>query len=359
MRLNALTQRNLRRFRRIRTGVAASIVFAVLLLFAAFAELLVGDRALVVRYDGELHFPVYGSFFSGRDFGLDYDYEVDYLELRAAFAEEEAAEEEATGNFVWMPPIPHGPNRVNYYEEGFPPYPPDPARGHWLGTDTLGRDVLARLLYGFRVAILFALAYTALVYLIGILVGCAMGYFGSLLDLIGVRVMEIWSNIPFLYVVFFIASAIPAALGAGWRISLLLLTMVAFNWVGLAYYMRTGTFREKARDYVAAARVIGASHARIIRKHILPNLLSTLVTFLPFTIAGAITSITALDFLGFGLPPPTPSWGELLDQGRRNLNAPWIVLSAFSAIVVVLTLITFIGEAIREASDPRQFTTYR
>ncbi len=353
MPINALTLRKIRRFRRIRSGFIASIVFAILLFFAAFAELFVGQRALAVHYGGTWHFPVFGQFFSGKDFGLPYDYEVDYRELAAVF------QTETTSNRVILPLVPHGPNQVNYYDEGFPPYPPNWEQGHLLGTDTLGRDVLARLLYGFRVAILFALAYTALVYLIGIIAGCAMGYFGSLLDLIGVRLMEIWSNIPFLYVVFFIASAIPAALGAGWRITLLLFTMVIFNWVGLAYYMRTGTYKEKARDYVAAARVIGASHARIIRKHILPNLLSTLVTFLPFTIAGAITSITALDFLGFGLPPPTPSWGELLDQGRRNLGAPWIVLSTFGAIVTVLTLITFIGEAIREASDPRQFTYYR
>lgn len=353
MRINTLTLRKIRRFRRIRTGVLATVLFAGLLFLAAFAEIFVGSRALAVYYEGRWFFPVYGGFYSGKDFGLEYDYEVDYRELADAFAAS------GSSNRVILPPIPHGPNQVNYYDEGFPPYPPNWDQGHLLGTDTLGRDVLARLLYGFRVAILFALAYTALVYLIGILVGCAMGYFGGLLDLIGVRLMEIWSNIPFLYVVFFIASAIPAALGVGWRISLLLLTMVIFNWVGLAYYMRTGTYREKARDYVAAARVIGASHFRIIRKHILPNLLSTLVTFLPFTIAGAITSITALDFLGFGLPPPTPSWGELLDQGRRNLGAPWIVLSTFGAVVTVLTLITFIGEAIREASDPRQFTYYR
>jgi microcin C transport system permease protein len=184
-----------------------------------------------------------------------------------------------------------------------------------------------------------------------------MGYFGGWFDLFVQRLIEIWSNVPFLFVVIIVASVVPA--GVGMSLWVLLTIVVLFSWTGMTYYMRSATYREKARDYVHAAQVLGASTRRIIFSHILPNTLSTIVTFIPFTVAGAISSLTALDFLGFGLPPPTPSWGELLRQGTSNLNAPWIVASAFSALVVVLVLVTFIGEAVREAFDPKKFTTYQ
>jgi microcin C transport system permease protein len=207
---------------------------------------------------------------------------------------------------------------------------------------------------------LFALAFTAMTYLIGVVIGCAMGYFGGLFDLLFQRVIEIWSNVPFLYMVIIIFSVIPATFSVSSRIGILLVIMVLFSWTGLTYYMRTATYKEKARDYTAAALVLGASTPRIIFRHILPNTIATMVTFVPFTVVGAITAITALDFLGFGLPPPTPSIGEMLKQGTANLTtAPWIVTSAFCALVLILLLVTFIGEAIREAFDPRQFTLYK
>ena len=238
--------------------------------------------------------------------------------------------------------------------------PPDFARRHLLGTDSTGRDVLARLVYGFRTAIFFALAYTVLTYLIGVSIGCAMGYFGGVFDLVFQRIIEIWSNIPFLYMVIIVFSVIPSTVDVGTRIGILLLIMVLFSWTGLTYYMRTETYKEKARDYTAAALVLGAGTARVIFRHILPNTVATMVTFIPFTVVGAITAITALDFLGWGLPPPTPSIGELLKQGTANLTtAPWIVTSAFVALVFILAVVTFIGEAIREAFDPRKFTLYR
>ena len=198
------------------------------------------------------------------------------------------------------------------------------------------------------------------VYVIGITIGCAMGYFGGVFDLVFQRFIEIWSNIPFLYMIIIVFSIIPQTFSIPTRITILLTILVLFSWTSMTYYMRTETYKEKSRDYIAAARVIGASNTRIIFRHILPNVLSTLVTFMPFTIVGAIASITALDFLGFGLPPPTPSLGELLKQGTANLRiAPWIVTSAFGTLVIVLTVVTFIGEAVRESFDPKKFTIYR
>jgi microcin C transport system permease protein len=185
-----------------------------------------------------------------------------------------------------------------------------------------------------------------------------MGYFGGKVDLFGQRLVEIWSNMPFLYIVIIIYSLTPPG-DAFQRIVFLLLIMVGFSWTGLTYFMRTGTYREKARDYVAAAQVIGAGTLRVIFKHVLPNTIATVVTFIPFIVAQAIIAVTALDFLGFGLPPPTPSWGELLKQGREHItDASWILLSTFVVMASVLTLITFVGEAVREAFDPKKFTIY-
>lgn len=346
-RLNPLTRRKLQRFRSIKRGYYSFIILAILLAMAAGGELLVNSRALVVKYNGHYYFPTYTAFHPGTDFGEDYSYEVNYRQLAKKFAREH------DGNWVLMPPVPYNPYENDFRPGVYPPSPPSWKDRHFLGTDTTGRDVLARLFYGFRTAMIFSLLYMAFVYLLGVIIGCAMGYFGGSFDLVGQRLVEIWSNIPFLYIVIIVASVITPNLA--W----LLVIVVLFSWTGMTYYMRTATYREKARDYVAAAEVMGAGTTRIVFTHILPNTLSTLVTFIPFTIANAITLLTALDFLGFGLPPPTPSWGELLREGTNNLNAPWIVASTFVALVVVLSLVTFIGEAIREAFDPKKFTVYQ
>jgi microcin C transport system permease protein len=238
--------------------------------------------------------------------------------------------------------------------------PPSINDRHILGTDTTSRDILARLFYGTRIALWFSIAFMLAVYAIGITIGCAMGYFGGVFDLVFQRFIEIWSNIPFLYMIIIVFSVIPQTFTIPTRIGILLTVMVLFSWTSMTYYMRTETYKEKSRDYIAAARVIGASNTRIIFRHILPNVLSTLVTFMPFTVVSAITAITALDFLGFGLPPPTPSLGELLKQGTATLRtAPWIVMSAFGTLVILLTVVTFIGEAVRESFDPKKFTIYR
>jgi microcin C transport system permease protein len=346
-RLDPITRRKLQRFRSLKRGYGSFLVLGGLLLMSVFAELLVGSRALIVKYRGHYYFPTYTAFHPGTDFGEDYSYETDYRKLKERFALE------ARGDWVLLPPVPYNPYENSFQEGVYPPTPPSLFQRHFLGTDTTGRDVLARLFYGFRTAMIFSLLFLVLVYVVGIAIGCAMGYFGGAFDLIMQRAIEIWSNIPFLYIVIIVASILTPNLG------LLLGIVVLFSWTDMTYYMRTATYKEKARDYVAAARVLGAGSGRIIFRHILPNVLSLTITFMPFTVSGAITLLTALDFLGFGLPPPTPSWGELLEQGTANLNAPWIVSSAFFALVIILSLVTFIGEAIREAFDPKKFSIYQ
>ncbi len=353
MRLNPETQRKLRRFRAIRRGYVSFLILAGLVAASLAGELLVGSRAIVVSYQGEWHFPTYTAFRPGTDFGLPYSYETNYRQLAARF---EAAGE---GDWLVMPLVPYNPYESHASGSVYKPEPPSLASRHFLGTDTTSRDILARLFYGTRIALFFSLAFMASVYLIGIAVGCAMGYFGGLFDLVVQRFIEIWSNVPFLYMVIIVFSVIPATFSVPVRIAVLLTVMVLFSWTAMTYYMRTETYKEKARDYTASARVVGASNTRIVFRHILPNAISTLVTFMPFTVVSAIAAITSLDFLGFGLPPPTPSLGELLKQGTATLRtAPWIVTAAFGTLVVLLTLVTFIGEAVRESFDPKKFTVY-
>jgi microcin C transport system permease protein len=345
-RLDPITQRKLRRFRSLRRGWWSFLVLAGLLVLAAFAELLVNSRALIVRYQGHYYFPTYTAFHPGTDFGDTYSYEVNYRKLG------EKLSRDGHGDWELMPPVPYNPYENSFEAGRYPPTPPSLAERHFLGTDTTGRDVLARLFYGFRTAMIFAILFIILVYVLGISLGCLMGYFGGAFDIVAQRIVEIWANMPFLYIVIIVASILTPNLG------LLLAIVVLFSWTSMTYYMRSMTYKEKARDYVAAAEVLGAGTGRIIFSHILPNTVSTIITFIPFTVNDALTSLTALDFLGFGLPPPTPSWGELLHQGTANLNAPWIVGSAFGALVVVLSLVTFIGESIREAFDAKKFAIY-
>ncbi|MEP4146125.1 MAG: ABC transporter permease subunit [Halioglobus sp.] len=353
-RFNPQTLKKLRRFRHIKRGYYSFLFLAALLVVLCFGELLVNSRALLVKYEGEFFFPTYTAFHPGSDFGLDYSYEVNYRELKQHFAGEGA------GNWVLMPLVPYNAYENNSEDGVFRPTAPSMENQHYLGTDTTSRDILARLFYGTRIALIFSLAFTAWVYLIGISVGCAMGYFGGIFDLLFQRIIEIWSNIPFLYMVIIVFSVIPSSLSVPSRIGILLSIMVLFSWTGMTYNMRTETYKEKTRDYIAAARIMGASDTRIVFRHILPNVLATLVTFMPFVVVSAISAITALDFLGFGLPPPTPSLGELLKQGTANLRtAPWIVSAAFSTLVILLTIVTFIGEAVRESFDPKKFTVYR
>jgi microcin C transport system permease protein len=334
-----------KRFKAIKRGYYSAAILLLLTLFSFAAELFISQRALIVNYQGEWYFPTYQNIIPGNTFGLDYQYETNYKELAQQFANDNI-----DNTWVIMPVIPWGPLETDLRSNDFPPYQPDAT--HWLGTDTTGRDVLARLVYGFRVAMVFSLILLVSTYGIGIAIGCLMGFWGGKFDLVFQRIIEIWSNIPFLYVIMIVASIIPPGF---WT---LLSIMIFFGWTGMTWYMRTATYKENARDYVLAARAMGASDARIIFRHILPNTLSTIITFIPFSVAGGITALTALDYLGFGLPPPTPSWGELLKQGTDNLESPWIVTSVVIAMSGILMLVTWIGEAVREAFDPRKFAYY-
>jgi len=355
LRLNPLTQRKIARFRSIRRGYWSFLILLTAFFLSLVAEVFVNKRALIVHYEGQYYFPTYGAQIPGEQFGLGYAYETNYRVLKGIFLEENR------GNWVLMPPVPYDPYEMDYRQEssnGFSP--PSLKNRHILGTDSTERDVLARLIYGFRIAFAFALGYLILTYVVAVGAGSVLGYFGGKLDMLGLRLVEIWSNVPFLYMVIILVSVMPGWWGLGWQVSSLLLIMVLFSWTGMTYYVRSAVYKEKARDYVAAARVIGAGPWRIIFSHLLPNVVSTLVTFAPFTVAAAISSITALDFLGYGLPAPTPSWGELLKQGVNNMRvAPWIVSATVGSLVLTLTLVTFVGEAVREAFDPKKFSTYQ
>ena len=245
---------------------------------------------------------------------------------------------------------------TDLYAMTFAPLPPSWENRHFLGTDSRGWDVLAQLYGGLQVVMQAAVIYLVVTYAVGLTLGCIMGYFGGVVDITLQRFIEILANVPFLYVVIIIADRIGRD-----KITLLtiLLVICIFSWIGTTYYMRTATYREKAKDYVAAARLLGASPLRVIFRHVLPNAISIVVTLLPFSVAAIITSLTALDFIGFGLPDQYPSWGRLLSDGVTHVDTPWIVSSVFAGMVAVLLLITFIGEAIREAFDPKKFTTYR
>ncbi len=235
----------------------------------------------------------------------------------------------------------------------YPPSPPSWSQRHFLGTTSSGGDVLAILFGGWQQAIIASILFVTFVFVVGVVAGGTLGYFGGLYDLIGMRLIEIWSVLPFLFIVMIISSIISP------NLFLLVVIISAFSWMGTTTYIRTAAYKEKARDYVASARLLGAGTVRVIFKHILPNSIAILVTLIPFEVAAIITSLAALDFLNFGLPPEEPSWGRLLREGTEDFNYPWIVSSSFAAMTFVLVLVTFVGEAVREAFDPKKFTTYK
>jgi len=346
MKLNPLTLKKIRRFKSIKRGYYSFILILVLILASFFAEILVNKRAVVVHHNGEYYFPTYGDPIPGSTFGLGYKYETNYRQLAKKF------ESEDRGNWVIMPLIPYDAYENDLREDEFPPYPPSFEDRHYFGTDTIGRDIAARLVYGFRIAIFFSLLLLVFNYAVGVSIGCAMGYWGGKFDLIFQRIIEIWSNIPFLYVIIIISSIVVP------NFFMLIVIMAFFGWIGITWTMRTITYKEKAREYALAAKALGATDFRIIFKHIIPNTIAIIVTFAPFAVSGGIVALTSLDYLGFGLPPPTPSWGELLQQGWANLDAWWIGGSVVLAMIITLMAVTFVGEAIREAFDPKMHTTY-
>lgn len=344
--LNPVTIKKIKRFRSIKRGFWSFILLFVMIFFSFSAEVFINSRALMVHYNGKFYFPTYTTMIPGSVFNLGYAYETNYRELKKKF------QTEGLSNFIIMPPVPYNPYENDLNLNSYPPFPPSFKEKHFLGTDNVGRDIFARLVYGFRTAIIFSFILLIMNYSIGITIGCSMGYFGGKFDLIFQRIIEIWSNIPFLYVIIIIASIVIP------NFMILILIMAFFGWIGITWVMRTMTYKEKEREYILAVRSLGASHARIIFKHIIPNTISVIVTYAPFAISGGIVALTSLDYLGFGLPAPTPSWGELLSQGWQNMEAWWIVASVVSALVITLMTVTFIGEGIREAFDPKLHTIY-
>lgn len=346
--LSPLTVKRLRKFRRLKRGYYSFLIVAAAYLVSLFSNLLVNDRALIVRHDGKYYFPVF-SFHQGKAFGLegrDKYKSPNYRNLQKRWRAEKSP------NFVVMPVYPYSPYESLLSELDTQP-PTRPDRTHILGTDDRGRDVFARLIYGFRTSMTFALCVTAVCYAVGITIGSLLGYYGGWFDITMQRFVEIWSTIPFLYMMIIISSILEP------HFVLLVFLLTLFGWMGLTYYIRAEFLREKAKDYVSAAVSIGASDASIIFRHILPNALTPVITFAPFAIVGNIGALVSLDFLGFGLPAPTASWGELLGQGMSNLRSPWLAFSPLSALFATLLLVTFIGEAVREAFDPREYSRLR
>ena len=431
--LSPITRRRFAKFRSIKRAWFSLIIIGTLCFLALLGPLLVGSRALVVKYQNQYRFPVIEGNISGREFGLPQESEPNYRRLKNHF------NEKAKGDWVLLPLIPFSPTEVSevylpvrtkgdgentvylystfdevildsrifilnpdgtrgstwsvqngkldgefrirdqsgetlllskYVNQlpektlpshleiptdnlhSFVPYPSPPGLdGHILGTDESGHDVLARLFGGFQVLLIASIIYMMASYAIGLILGAAMGYWGGWFDLVMQRFIEIWSNIPFLYVIVFLATLFEP------NLFILVLILVAFSWIGIAHQMRAAAYREAARDYVAAARALGASDWRILTRHILPNSMSVIITMAPFSIAAVVASLSSLDYLGFGLPPTTPSWGDLLRQGKENWNAWWIITSTVTCMVSLLIMVNFIGEGLREAFHGKDSNT--
>ncbi len=327
------------RFKRNKRGYYSLLIFAVLFVGSLLAEVISNDSPLLVKYDGKLYFPIFVSY-PEVTFGGDFETETDY---RDPFIREKLRE---PGNFMLFPVNKNSYNTIN--QEIVGPVPSPPTMANFFGTDDRGRDVLARIIYGFRLSILFGLALTFTGTLVGILAGAIQGYFGGRTDLLMQRFIEIWGAMPELYLLIIFASIFKPS------ILLLLVLLSLFSWMGLSDYVRAEFLRGRNLEYVNAARALGVKNVTIMWRHLLPNGLTPVITFLPFRVSAAILALTSLDFLGLGVPPSTPSLGELLAQGKANIEAWWLSLSAFAVLVGMLILLIFIGEALRETYDPRK-----
>lgn len=303
------------------------------------AEVLSNDKPLIARYNGHWYAPVLQTL-PETTFGGDFPTPTDYLDpdIRANFSK--------PGNFAVFPPNPHHHSTINYFAKQPSPAPPD--ADNWLGTDDRGRDLVARLLYGFRISVIFALIVTGFCVMFGVAYGAIQGYFAGWTDIGMERFGEIWGAMPMLYMLIIFSALFSPSF---W---LLVLLLSLFGWLGIASYVRAEFLKNRTLDYVLAARALGQSNLTIMRRHILPNSLTPVVTLIPFEMASAIGALTSLDFLGLGVPPGTPSLGELLNQGKENLDAWWISLTTFGVLVVMLLLLILIGDALRDALDPRK-----
>lgn len=327
------------RFKKNRLGYWSLVVFCLLVVLSLFAELISNDRPLVVRFEGKTYFPIVQDH-AETVFGGDFDTPTDYLD---PFIQEQITKGD---NWALFAINRYGANTINYFAES--PNPAGPTLANWLGTDDRGRDLLAQLIYGFRVSVLFALALTAIGVVLGVITGALQGFFGGKTDLAFQRFIEIWGSMPELYLLIIFSAVFAPSVG------LLLILLSLFGWMGLSDYVRAEFLRNRQLDYVRAARAMGLTNWQIIWRHVLPNSLTPVVTFLPFRMSAAILALTSLDFLGLGVPPGTPSLGELLSQGKNSIDAWWISLSTFAVLVTTLLLLTFMGDALRDALDPRK-----
>ena len=338
IRLTPLTRRRLHRFRANRRGWWSLWIFVILFIATLLAEVIANDKPFLVYFKGDVYFPIvkaYSEITFGGDFLTEADYRSPYLSELI----------ERDGWTVW--PIVRYHHRTVAWDLPVPaPAPPD--RNHWLGTDDQARDVLARVIYGFRISVLFGFALTFISAVIGVSAGAVQGYFGGWIDLIFQRFIEIWSGLPTLYLLIILASVVEP--NFWWLLGLLLL----FSWMRFVGVVRAEFLRARNFEYVRAAQALGVSNLAIMFRHLLPNAMVATITFIPFTLAGSVTVLTSLDFLGIGLPPGSASLGELLAQGKANLQAPWLGLAGFFTIALMLTLLILISEAVRDAFDPRK-----
>ena len=336
--LSPLARRRLTHFRGNRRGYWSLWIFLILFAISLPAEFIANDKPLLIRFQEQYYVPVLATY-PETAFGGDFETEADY---RDTFVRELI---ESEGWMLW-PLVPYSFNTINYHLDR--PAPSPPSSSNWLGTDDQARDVVARLIYGFRISVLFGLVLTFFGSVIGIFVGAVQGYFGGWVDLIGQRIIEIWSGLPILYLLIILASVVEP--NFWWLLGLMLL----FSWMGLVGVVRAEFLRARNFDFVRAARALGLSDRTIMIRHVLPNAMVSTLTFLPFILTGSVTVLTSLDFLGFGLPPGSPSLGELLNQGKNNLQAPWLGFTTFFLLSLMLSLLVFIGEAVRDAFDPRK-----
>jgi microcin C transport system permease protein len=335
--LSPLNRRRWRNFKANRRGFWSLWIFLILFTLSLGAEFIANDKPLLVRYDGHFYFPVfqvYAETVFGGEFATEADYRDPYV----------AELIQAKGWIIW-PPIPYADDTIIF--ELPVPAPAPPSAQNWLGSDDQGRDLVARLIYGFRISVLFGLCLTFFSSVVGVGVGALQGYYGGWVDLTGQRFMEMWSGLPVLYLLIILSSVVQP--NFWWLLGIMLL----FSWMALVDLVRAEFLRGRNLEYVRAAQALGLRDSLIMFRHILPNAMVSTITFLPFILSGAITTLTSLDFLGFGLPAGSPSLGELLKQGKANLQAPWIGFSAFFTLALMLTLLVFIGEAARDALDPR------
>ena len=333
------------KFKTLKRGYYSFVLLIILYVLSWFLPVLVNNRALVVRYEDKTYFPVIAGYYAGSEFGQDVPGEAVYRELKATW------KLEGSDNWLIMPLYPYSPYE-DITVQGNKMYDP-PSKVHWLGTDNTGRDVFARLCYAFNISISFALVLTTLNYILGVLIGGSMGYLGGKFDLIFQRLIEVWSSLPMLFVIIIISSIIRPSF------FLLIFIYTIVNWIGMTYLMRAEFYREKSKDYVAAALSMGQTNFKVMFKHILPNSLVPIITYFPFSIVGGVYALVGLDYLGFGMPPPTPSWGQLLDVGLQNITKWWMVFSPVSALFLTLIMVVFIGEAVREAFDPKVYSRLR